>query len=118
MIKLYKPILALCETINTVNDKIVGELCINARIAEDTDTHSKNNLDMAERFAAIEQSRLQDLKEQVGRKKRLSPQKYKKDYAAIYDNLESKRISIQKMLASEIKKKGRSARCATTCNTA
>ena len=102
MIKLYKPILALCETINTVNDKIVGELCINARIAEDTDTHSKNNLDMAERFAAIEQSRLQDLKEQVGRKKRLSPQKYKKDYAAIYDNLESKRISIQKMLASEI----------------
>jgi hypothetical protein len=100
LVKLIK--LALCGTINTTNDEIVNKLCKLANIAEDTDTHSKNDLDLAERFASSEKIRLHELKEQVGKKKRFAPQKYKKDYAAIYDNLESKRISIQKMLSSEL----------------
>jgi hypothetical protein len=102
ILKLYKPILTLCETVNAVNDDIVNKLCIQARLAEDTDTHSKNDLDLAERFAASEQGRLQELKEAVGKRKRLAHQKYKKEYAALYNKIESKRDRIRRMLPSEL----------------
>lgn len=103
MLKLYKPILELCGTINTTNDTIVRELCVKARIAEDSNKYSNEDFEFAKQFVRIEIDRLTKLKDTVWRRYKSSPtSQIKREYETLHKKIDNRLIKVMHMLPSEI----------------